>query len=176
MDKNNLQRVQNSLLGVREGHKEWYSDFGRVIGTFQLFPKYTVEIFGLRESSYSQDSERNSPGSAGGAESWLRKRIVFHDQCPRLAFGAAPHQGSESQIPGDSSQRKGLNVGQLAPEEFLQTLTEGQRWADPWLVQQRCGELGSCSFHLPAWGKAGRWIHPGHCVQLPMGLSRIIAF
>lgn len=69
IDKNNLQRVQKRLLGVREGHEERYSDFGRQSGTFQLFPKYTVEIFGLRENSYSQGSKRNIPGSAGGAES-----------------------------------------------------------------------------------------------------------
>lgn len=114
-------------------------------------------------------------------------------QRPRLAFGAAPHQCSESQIPGDSCQRIGLNVGQLAPAESLQTLAEGQRWADPWLLLQRCGELGSCSFHLPAWagwGKAGRWesiqatvsscpwacqgLLPSEQINVPVGQSYLV--
>ena len=78
-------------------------------------------------------------------------------------------------------KRTGLNVGRLQTEQFLQTLTGGQRWADLWLLLQagRCGVLGSCCFHLLAWagwGKPERQIHPGHCLQPPMGLSRMVVF
>jgi len=139
-----------------------------------------------------------SAGSARDMESWLRKQIIFHGADRNvLAWPFLMHFTSvvkdKPPAMGQAKENR-LEPGQLATEEFLQTLTVGQRWADLWLLLQarRCGVLGSCCFHLLAWAgwgnQRGKFIQatvssyswacrgwlPSEQMKLPVGWSFVV--
>lgn len=145
-----------------------------------VLPKiYSGNICAQREQ-LEPGQKRNSAGSAGGAESWLRRRIFFHAAHPNvLTWPLGLHL---------THALKSLGIPAKG-EPWTWALTEGQGWADPWWSLQSCGELGSCSFiscmgwrgdsrevnpprplsELPCWESL-----PSKQINLPVGQSHLV--